>query len=128
MAEKVSHSPIGPRVRQLREKQGWSLTELAERAEISRSYLAQIERGGSTPTQEKIIKLAGALGVRPSQLLGEEPEETEIPEGLQNFAAQMNLAPAEIQMLAQIQYRGKRPSTPEEWKAIYSVIKGLLEE
>lgn len=128
MAEKVSHSPIGPRVRQLREKHGWSLTELAERAEISRSYLAQIERGGSTPTQEKIIKLAGALGVRPSQLLGEEPEETEIPEGLQNFAAQMNLPPAEIQMLAQIQYRGKRPSKPEEWKAIYSLIKGLLEE
>lgn len=128
MAEKVSHSPIGPRVRQLREKQGWSLTELAERADISRSYLAQIERGGSIPTQEKIIKLADALGVRPSQLLGEEPQEAKIPESLQNFAAQLNLPTAEVQMLAQIQYRGKRPSTPQEWKAIYSVIKGLLEE
>jgi len=30
-------------------------------------------------------------------------------------------------MLAQIEYRGKKPDNPEEWRAIYSVIKAMVE-
>jgi transcriptional regulator with XRE-family HTH domain len=128
MAKPVTHTPISARVRQLRERQGWSLTELSERAGISRSYLAQIESGESMPTQSKIIQLANALGARPSELLGEEPEEVEIPPSLDAFARSAGLGSAEIHMLARIEYRGKRPSTVEEWKAIYAVIKGMLGE
>jgi transcriptional regulator with XRE-family HTH domain len=128
MAESVAHKPIGPRIRQLRESRGWSLTELANRAGISRSYLTQIEHGESFPTHEKILKLADALGALPSELLDDEPEDMEIPESLREFATQASLPSAEIKMLAQIEYRGRRPNTTEEWKAIYSVIKGMLEE
>ena len=128
MAERVPKLPIGPRIRQFREQKGWSLTVLAERAGISRSYLAQIEAGESTPTQAKILQLANALGALPSELLGEEPDLADIPESLREFAEAENLGSADIQMLAQIEYRGKRPSTLEEWKAIYSIIKGMLGE
>ena len=128
MPERVLKTPLGTRVRQLREGKGWSLTDLAERAGISRSYLAQIESGDSVPTQAKILQLAHALGALPSELLGEEPDIVEIPESLREFAESENLGSAEIQMLARIEYRGKRPSTIKEWKAIYSIIKGMLEE
>lgn len=128
MPEGVPYEPVGPRIRRLREDKGWSLTDLAERAGISRSYLSQIERGESEPTQGKIIQLADALGALPSELYGEEPGTVNIPKSLREFARQNNLGSAEIQMLAQIEYRGKRPSTPEEWKAIFSIIKGMLDE
>lgn len=128
MPEQVSYEHIGPKVRMLREKKEWSLTDLAHRAGISRSYLAQIEAGESTPTQEKIVQLANALGALPSELLGEKGEESEIPQSLRNFAGQENLGTAEVQMLSQIEYRGKRPNTTAEWRAIYAVIKGMLEE
>ena len=103
------------------------MTELAEQANVSRSYISQIESGKSTPTQEKILQFSEAFGVLPSELLGESTEQKNIPVSLKQFAEAINLPPTDIQMLAQIQYRGKRPDTVEEWRAIYSVIKGMLE-
>ena len=129
MPGQTATESFGARIRRLREEQGWSLTELANRAGISRSYLAQIESGQSTPTEDKILKLADALGALPSELLGEQPGSlADAPPSLREFADQMKLGSAEVQMLAQIEYRGKKPNTIQEWKAIYSVIKGMLEE
>lgn len=127
MPERVPQRPIGQRIRRLREQKGWSLTTLAARAGVSRSYLHQIEQGTSAPTQAKIQRLAEALGALPSELLGEKTHD-DIPASLRKFAAEARLGSAEVQMLAQIQYRGQRPSTSEEWKAIYSVIKAMLEK
>ncbi len=128
MPENMSNLSLGIRLRQMREDKGWSLSQLAETAKISRSYLAQIESGESIPTQAKIIQLANAFGALPSELLGETPENINIPQSLKNFAQAANLGSADIQMLARIEYRGNRPNTEEEWKAIYSVIKGMLGE
>src|SRR3954462_12536718 len=97
MPERVSREPIGERIRQLRERRGWSLSYLADQAKISRSYLYQVERGESTPTQDKIQKLADALDALPSELLGERPMQANIPPSLQDFANQMNLGSAEVQ-------------------------------
>jgi transcriptional regulator with XRE-family HTH domain len=126
MPENVSNIPLGTLLRQMREEKGWSLSQLAEIAKISRSYLAQIESGESIPTQAKIIQLANAFGALPSELLGEEPEKINISDSLRTFAETANLGSAEIQMLARIEYRGNRPNSVEEWRAIYSVIKGML--
>lgn len=126
----MSAKEVGLRIRHLRNQQGWSLTELATRAGISRSYLHQIEQGDSTPTLDKVQQLATTLGVSASELLGEREaseSKSNYPESLQAFAEQANLQPADIDMLAKIQYRGKRPNSIQEWRAIYSVIKGLLE-
>ncbi len=128
MPEQVPNEKIGDRVRQLREKRGWSLSDLAEKSKISRSYLYQIERSESAPTEDKIKKLADALDARPSELLGERFDAVEIPASLQEFAEQSGLSTRELTMLAQIEYRGRKPTTPREWRAIYSVIKAMLEE
>jgi transcriptional regulator with XRE-family HTH domain len=126
MTGQPTDESIGPRVKELRKQKGWSLSELARRAEIARSYLFRIEEGKSSPTYEKIRALASALGALPSELFGEQPPT--VPTSLQQFAKEENLGSAEVQMLAQIEHRGNKPDSPEEWRAIYSVIKAMTEE
>jgi SOS-response transcriptional repressor LexA len=54
---------IGVRIRERRERLGWSQTKLATLAGISQSFLWRIETGRWTASWETYIKLAGALGV-----------------------------------------------------------------
>ena len=56
------------RVRQLRDGQGWTQEQLAERAEIQRTYLAEIEAGKRNPSVRFLDKLATALQVRIADL------------------------------------------------------------
>lgn len=56
-------------VRQLREAHGWSQELLAEKADLNRSYLGEIERGLAMPSLATVAKLAAALGVSLSSLM-----------------------------------------------------------
>ncbi len=58
-------------LRQLRTERGLSQVALAERAGLSRNFVAQIERGKSLPTVATLGRLATALGITSSELLGE---------------------------------------------------------
>lgn len=60
---------IGARIRTERESRGWSLTELAERASVSRAMIHKVERGDSSPTASLLGKLSGALGLSMSGLI-----------------------------------------------------------
>jgi hypothetical protein len=46
-----------------------------------------------------------------------------LPESLQIFATRSKLPPDDVQMLANLKYRGKQPDTPEKWEMLYNVIK-----
>ncbi len=117
---------LGQRVRKFREAQGYSLTDLARFSRVSRSYLYQVESGSSSPTEDKIKALAVALGVSVADLVGEKVEEPDLPPGLPEYAKRDNLPPEEVRMLARINHRGKRPTTPEGWALLHSVIKAVL--
>lgn len=101
------------------------LTELARLAGVSRSYLYQIESGESSPTVGVLKSVATALGVRVADLVDEE-EPLPIPESLKSFAREDNIEPGDLKMLAQINYRGRRPDTPEEWRLLWRVIKASV--
>ena len=60
---------ISARIRIERESRGWSLTELAERAGVSRAMIHKIERGESSPTATLLGRLSGALGISMSTLI-----------------------------------------------------------
>lgn len=60
---------FGVTVRQLRERQAWSQEELAERADLNRSYVGELERGKAIPSLLTLRKLAAALGISLSQLI-----------------------------------------------------------
>jgi transcriptional regulator with XRE-family HTH domain len=60
---------FGASVRHFREANGWSQEQLAERADLNRSYLGEVERGAATPSLATAGKLAAALGIPLSGLL-----------------------------------------------------------
>ena len=49
------------------------------------------------------------------QLASESGELTDIPEGLRSLALAERIPEEEIKVLAQITYRGRRPSSAEDW-------------
>ncbi len=61
---------FGRVVRQLREARGWSQESLAGQAELNRSYLGEIERARVMPSLATAVKLAHALDVPLSELIG----------------------------------------------------------
>lgn len=61
---------IGKRLRKLRDETGLSQKVLAERAGISENTLARLERGEHLIAQETTEKLAKALDVSSSDILG----------------------------------------------------------
>jgi ribosome-binding protein aMBF1 (putative translation factor) len=60
---------FGIAVRQSREAQGWSQEGLAERSDLNRSYVGEIERGRAIASLVTVEKLAVALGITPSTLV-----------------------------------------------------------
>lgn len=123
-----SPETIGDRIRQYRTQKGWSLSRLADTAQVSKGYLHALEndRQGRRPGAETLYAIATALGVTMSDLMGRKlvgPQRPQIPPSLQRFADQANLPEADIDMLASIQFRGEAPRTPERWQYIYTAIR-----
>jgi transcriptional regulator with XRE-family HTH domain len=56
-------------LRRLRHEKGLSQDDLAYEAEVSRSYLSQLEKGAFYASLKIIGRLAEALGVEPAELL-----------------------------------------------------------
>lgn len=69
---KTSHAAtVGQTIRKLRESIGVSQEALAAVAGLHRTYVGSVERGERNVSLENIVRLAHALGVRPSTLLGD---------------------------------------------------------
>ncbi|WP_239162693.1 helix-turn-helix domain-containing protein [Paractinoplanes rishiriensis] len=62
---------LGRSVRELRERRGWSQTQLAKAAGMTQSAVARFEAGGTVPTLMVLERLATALDV--SLKVGFEP-------------------------------------------------------
>ena len=67
---------IGLKVKQEREKRGWSLTELAGHSGVSRAMIHKIERGESSPTAVLLARLSGSFDMSISQLLAQTEVQT----------------------------------------------------
>jgi transcriptional regulator with XRE-family HTH domain len=56
-------------LRRLRHQKGLSQDDLAYEAEVSRSYLSQLEKGAYFASLKIVGRLAEALGVEPEELI-----------------------------------------------------------
>jgi len=65
---------LGLNIRRLREERGWSQEEYAERADIHRTYVSDIERGRRNPTITVVERLARPLEVTMGTLFNELPQ------------------------------------------------------
>ncbi|KYC95177.1 helix-turn-helix domain-containing protein [Heyndrickxia sporothermodurans] len=69
---------IGQRIKNFRLQKQLSLSELAEKAGVAKSYLSSIERNiQSNPSVQFLEKIAAVLGISVNSLLHEEIEKTD---------------------------------------------------
>lgn len=78
---------IGRRIQELRKAKRFSQEKLAEKADISSTYLSRIECGRENPTLDMLIKLASALDVEIWEMfdVGHVQHHKELKESLQSF-------------------------------------------
>lgn len=69
--QKNPQDVFGRRVRHLRTKKGWSQEELADAAELHRTYIGGIERGERNVSLRNISKIASSLDVSLKELFTE---------------------------------------------------------
>jgi transcriptional regulator with XRE-family HTH domain len=63
-------TPLGNKIRELRKSKGYTLEELAQRADSSKSYIWELEnKNPPRPSADKVAKIAAALGVTSDYLM-----------------------------------------------------------
>lgn len=62
---------VGKRIKEIRKKKKLTLRELSKKADISISFISDIENGRSNPSLERLKSIAAALDTPVSVLLGE---------------------------------------------------------
>ena len=66
---------IGQRIKQLRVMKGLTQEELADRAELSKGFISQVERDLTSPSIATLMDILQCLGVSVSEFFTEAPEE-----------------------------------------------------
>ena len=87
----MDYKLLGMKVRLFRRKRGMTQEQLAERADLSASFIGHVERGTRISSLETLMKLCHVLQVTPNDLLQEEKllSELTLPE-------QISLSPREL--------------------------------
>jgi transcriptional regulator with XRE-family HTH domain len=60
---------LGPLVREVRRRNGWTLKQLSERSHIPVSTLAKVETGRLTLSYERVVRLARSAGLAPREFM-----------------------------------------------------------
>jgi transcriptional regulator with XRE-family HTH domain len=68
-ARSEDHVALGQAIRELRISTGLSQEAFAHRCGLHRTYVGGIERGERNLSFANLLRVAGALGLRPSELL-----------------------------------------------------------
>ena len=130
---------LGENVRFRRQGKGWTLSDLAEKSGISKAYISDLENGAAgKPNIQYVFAIANALGMTLDELLEDAaPKRSDsskkkrviddLPPGLQELQMDMNLSESEVEMLAQVNFRGNRPKDKEGWRFLLEAIKMLGE-
>jgi transcriptional regulator with XRE-family HTH domain len=132
---------LGRRIREHRTKAGITGQRLAESAQISASFLSEVERGLSEISVERLQRIASELGVDVSTLLGEAASElvggdVVLPRSLMEAAEELGLSFKHTMLLFEgkqsLQARRSLRQSKEwgrgEWIEFYNKVKPYLDE
>jgi transcriptional regulator with XRE-family HTH domain len=132
---KIDLQKLGHRVRFLRQGKGWTITTLAEGSGISKAYISDLENGvAGKPNIQYVYSIAVALGVTLDELLDDaQPthrfkprrSDEQLPPGLAELQHELKLSDAEVENLAQVNFRGNRPKDAEGWRFLLEALKML---
>ena len=132
--EKRAHGDgeLGARLRRHRKALGITAKELARVADVSASYVSQLEHGKQDrPSLEVLSGLASALGMPMADLLGEPvaiAAAAQTPPALAALAEELGLETQTTAMLASINVAGYQPATRDGWLLILLAIRHACAE
>ena len=127
---------LARRIREEREKIGFSLEELAEKAKISKTYLWELEndtKGVKKPSAELLLRVAQSLSITIADLISlpfvrTDSARVDLSKSLVEFRDWMKkigepLTESELLDLATMRFRGGQPRTKEDWHDLYRTLR-----
>lgn len=132
----------GDRIREAREAKGWTQEQLADKAQISKGFLSDVENNKRNVSAENALKLADALGISLDFLMrGEEAKQesarapVSIPPELSQAAQELGLSysdtltllDAHEAVVARRSAKLRKHRTVEDWKNLHKAIKEAYE-
>jgi transcriptional regulator with XRE-family HTH domain len=134
---------VGARIRYVRLQRGLTLDRLAQQAELSKSFLWEVEQNRSGISGEKLLRVANVLRVSLDFLLRGEPlpEQAQsgavaIPHELGELAEELGLSYRQTLVLSEIgrsvlarrSTKQRGPMTRDDWRRLYDGVRPFLEE
>jgi transcriptional regulator with XRE-family HTH domain len=124
------------RLAELRRERGYTLRTLRDRIQertsqqVSISYLSELEHGQSSPTTDLLEAIARSYDMSSADLLAptdfvQGVTDAHLPPGL--LELQGEIERDWLETLSRIEFRGQRPETAQEWRAIYGVLRVVIE-
>ncbi len=126
---------LAEQLRRFREKEGLSLDDLAAKAQVSKTYLWELERdtaGEKKPSASVLLQIAKALSVTIADLLElattqVQDQSMEVPRSLTDFQERMEklgtpLSEHDLRDLASMRFRGGQPRTADEWHQLFLTL------
>jgi transcriptional regulator with XRE-family HTH domain len=125
---------LGEAIRFYRQGKGWSLADLSEKSGVPKAYISDLENGAAgKPNIQYGYNIAVALDVTLDDLLKDATAKEqrarkrrtleELPPGLAELQRELPLSEDEVEMLAQVNFRGNRPKDKEGWRFVFQAIK-----
>lgn len=116
---------IGENIKKYRKERGFTQKELAERSNLSRSYLADLERNRYNPSLDSLKLIADSLGIHVSILLGENKHTAEVnANNKDNIVGLEEEFPEGVYVLR----RASKELSPEAREQMLKIMKTFLEE
>lgn len=126
---------LGEEIRSRRLGKGWSLSDLGENSGVSKAYISDLENGNAgKPNVQYVYAIAVALDVTLDELLGNAApnlvrrtprKKEDVPQGLLELQEEAGLTDEDVQMLAQVNFRGHRPRDMEGWRFLLEALRML---
>jgi transcriptional regulator with XRE-family HTH domain len=130
----------GDRIREVREKRRLTQDQLAEKADVSKSFLSEVENDKRNAGAETLLKIANALGASIDYLLRGSVHETAasepvtIPPELSRAAQELGLSysqtlgllDAHRSIVARRTAKSVKDFTVEDWKQLNTAIKKVF--
>jgi transcriptional regulator with XRE-family HTH domain len=130
----------GERIREIREKRGLRQDQLASQAEISKSFLSEIETNNRNVSSQALLRIANVLGASVDYLLTGESKETTakgpitIPPELSRAAEELQLTfnqtldllEAQRSIVARRSHKSAKSLSVEDWKELHKTLKKVF--
>lgn len=131
---------VGERIREIREDQGITQDQLAQRSGLSKGFLSDVENSKRNIGSQYLLQVANVLGASVDYLLRGEArvlstrEPVVIPPELDQAAAELGLSyvatvellEAQQSVIARRSHQGVRKLSVDDWKRLHETIEKVF--